>query len=124
MSKTPEELAEEFVNQEDTGSDTFAHGLRIGFLAGYQAAAPQWISVKDRLPEFGNLVLVFGVMEGALVPSVCIGMLSDNAENNYYDNTQPMKLWEAWERIGYDQMLLNNPKGITHWMPLPKPPEE
>jgi len=83
-----------------------------------------WISVKDRLPEFGNLVLVFGIMEGVLVPSVYIGMLSDNAENNYYDNTQPMKLWQAWERVGYDHILLNNPKGITHWMPLPESPKD
>ena len=25
---------------------------KVGFLAGYQAAKPQWISVKDRLPDF------------------------------------------------------------------------
>jgi hypothetical protein len=37
--KTPELLAEEFVNQEDTGSDTFAHGLRNGFLAGFKAGS-------------------------------------------------------------------------------------
>jgi hypothetical protein len=40
--KTPEELAEEFVNQEDTGSDTFAHGLRNGFLAGFELAKRQY----------------------------------------------------------------------------------
>jgi len=37
MSKTPEELAEEFVSKNTTGSETYEHGLRNGYLAGYQA---------------------------------------------------------------------------------------
>lgn len=55
--KTPEELAEEFVSKNTTGSETYEHGLRNGYLAGYQAAAPQWISVKESLPLFISQVL-------------------------------------------------------------------
>jgi hypothetical protein len=51
--KTPEELAEEFskVNAEtDVGAlGCYRQGLYEGFLAGYQAAASQWISVGDRI---------------------------------------------------------------------------
>jgi hypothetical protein len=36
--KTPEELAEEWVSKNTTGSETYEHGLRNGFLAGYKAA--------------------------------------------------------------------------------------
>jgi hypothetical protein len=102
MTKTPEELAEEFVNQEDTGSDTFAHGLRNGFLTGFQAAAPQWISVKDRLPEQDDEAM-----------SVLIsGEGWHNYEVAYFGPT-------AWYDK-YDDVV----EGVTHWMPLPKPPEE
>lgn len=36
--KTPEQMAEEWVSKNTTGSETYEHGLRNGFLAGYQAA--------------------------------------------------------------------------------------
>lgn len=98
IDKTPEELAEEFVNQEDTGSDTFAHGLRNGFLAGYQAAAPQWISVKDRLPEDISEVLI---AFGGGVSIACYG--------------------GDWRHPVYPMLPLLS---VTHWMPLPKPPKE
>ncbi len=81
-----------------------------------------WISVDNVLPEHGKLVLVFGIMEGGSTSIVSVGMLSNNAENNYYDNTQPLQLWETWERVQYDHMMLGTPKVITHWMPLPEQP--
>jgi flagellar biosynthesis/type III secretory pathway protein FliH len=34
-SKTPEEMTEEWVSKNTTGSETYEHGLRNGFLAGY-----------------------------------------------------------------------------------------
>jgi hypothetical protein len=116
--KTPEELAEEFVNQEDTGSDTFAHGLRNGFLAGYRAASELnssnnsngWISVKDRLPEADELVICFGRAFCQNGPSV---------EQGRYNK------WGQWQNCewdgcgGYEYF-----DEVTHWMPLPKPPEK
>jgi hypothetical protein len=59
MSKTPEETAEEWA--EDNDECGFA---RDAFLAGYKAArdqspdATKWISVKDALPKPTTLVVV------------------------------------------------------------------
>lgn len=36
--KTPEEMAEEYVNTNGSGNETYEHGLREGYIAGYQAA--------------------------------------------------------------------------------------
>ena len=56
----------------------------------------QWISVKDRLPEQGQEVIVYS--GGVLKPTV----FAYQFWNKHYD---------SWARI-------------THWMPLPKPPKE
>lgn len=45
--KTPEEMAEEYREEHDE-----CEFARDAFLAGYKAATPQWISVKERLPEY------------------------------------------------------------------------
>jgi hypothetical protein len=61
--ETPKRLALEYCDKTKIGMlDRLVVSLdeiRIGaFLSGYQAAAPQWISVKDRLPKLGTVVLV------------------------------------------------------------------
>lgn len=63
-----------------------------------QAAAPQWISVKDRLPERGESYLV----------------LKD-------DGTSPYQLAIVWFDRTWD---FPNADEVTHWMPLPEPPED
>lgn len=58
----------------------------------------EWISVKERLPSYGERVLVtegHGVFEAFL-------SISHN-----------------WSRLGVDWV-----EGVTHWMPLPELPEE
>lgn len=143
MSKTPEEMAEEY--RENHDECEFA---REAFLAGYEAAKdlllarfksllssfaetsfnpnhtawqifdilndrvadvskvmPQWISVKDRLPEEGKLVLTYG-------PDGIIDVL---ARYRVSKNS-----WK-WGRDGEFITLVFD---ITHWMPLPEPPKE
>lgn len=56
----------------------------------------KWISVKDRLPEEKTRVLVF-------VPHSSIKIDTDRIVG---------RIWVRW--YGH----------ITHWMPLPEPPEE
>jgi hypothetical protein len=99
MSKTPEELAEEYAQKEGQPWGCTKH-----FLSGYQASAPQWISVKDRLPEEDV--------------DVVIGWFSKTASNKTFwtiDAAQlTNKVFSGW-RV-YPE--------ATHWMPLPAAPKE
>jgi hypothetical protein len=101
--KTPEELAIEFADECVTDAGYMLS--KAGFLAGYQAAAPQWISVKDRLPENNGPILMWsGRLED--VPTC--------AAAGY-------ELWNwSTEYSPHDFRL----SAITHWMPLPQPPKE
>jgi hypothetical protein len=73
VNKTPEELAEEWIETNGWNTEPFRDEYTIefqkqGYVAGYQAgrsnseavqaAAPQWISVKDRLPEIEEYVVI------------------------------------------------------------------
>ena len=62
-----------------------------------------WISVKDRLPEHGVPVLVFDT-------------LANTIELMSWD-----KIMEVFETDDAYFVQLND---ASHWMPLPKPPEE
>ena len=102
MSKTPEELAEDWAwerTRQISGGDNVWSMREVdlakdAFLAGYQAAAPQWISVKDRLPELGSTCLIVTTKKEE-------GISIAWAEKAY---------WSKWD--------------VTHWMPLPQPPKE
>ena len=123
--KTPEELAEEYMDQDEVACAAINHDaedlVEAAFLAGYQAAkesnSPEkpdgcnssnnsngWISVKDRLPEEDV--------------DVAIGWFSKTASNKTFwtvDAAQlTNKVFSGW-RV-YPE--------ATHWMPLPKPPEK
>jgi len=87
--------------------------LKEGFLAGYQAAAPQWISVKDRLPELGQDVLVIkdGLYGLACMRKVKREPLPPPQFNN-------IEIWE-WD-YGFEA----REGQVTHWQELPEPPKE
>ena len=77
-------------------------------LEGWQAKAaqPEWISVEDRLPEIGTRVLLCGRYEGKGIIAYCaIG---------YFDGKTYREHWGA---------DINATAAITHWQPLPSPPE-
>ena len=80
-----------------------------GFRALWQdaeAAAPQWISVKDRWPDEDVTVLVF------------INYSIDDAKLlRIVSGAYRGKLWLCGQDI-YSERF------ITHWMPLPEPPKE
>lgn len=112
--KTPEELAKEWASKRTyvlTIHDTHTTIATEAFLAGFQAAAPQWISVKKRMPEDGVYM------------SCCDGWQVSIAElTTATDSTRFWAVVDRWSigsvepvRYGYSP---------THWMPLPKPPEE
>ncbi len=66
-------------------------------------AAPGWIRVEDRLPEVGKFVLTFG-------------------GSGYYEVDEVDYDWPG--RFRQDALSPGNPDEVTHWMPLPDPPEE
>ena len=102
--KTPEEMAEEYADL--CVSDAYYAPLKAGFLAGYQAAKPQWISVHERLPPDGAkvLLIVFGDIHYGWIDQ----SPSDPTEYClYFNNTYIDKGHHA----------------LTHWMPIPSKPK-
>jgi len=102
--KTPEQLAEEWIETNGWNTEPFRDEYTIefrkqGYVAGYQAAAPQWISVKDRLPNSTPMVL-----------AMCI----DGYELAYYGN---------YGKGQWTNTLGTEYLNVTHWMPLPEPPK-
>lgn len=110
MSKTPEELAVRYSDLREFADRRLDHKAKLlleqGFLAGYQAAQPQWISVKERLPEEGEEVLVFGQCLND--PAKVLGVRSR------YKGDQDWKY--TWE--GLDEWVYRE-NDVSHWMPLP-----
>lgn len=96
--KTPKQMAEEYCHKVPiSGFDRLFVSLeeiRIGAFKSGYQAAQQWISVKDRLPEDGVEVLV----------------VSDGETG------------ASWHEAGEFGWAIGGT--VTHWAPLPKPPEE
>ena len=67
----------------------------------------EWISVKDRLPDGNEPVLVYA--EDGVI-TVCSLVIADA-----FANPKNLKMWE--DNDGYDVC------DVTHWMPLPEPYE-
>ena len=67
----------------------------------------EWISVKDRLPDDDELVLVY-TKDG--VTSVCSLVIA-----NAFANLKNLKVWE--DNNGYYV------SDVTHWQKLPNPPK-
>lgn len=70
--------------------------------------ARQWISVKDRLPEDMKPVLVF-------MPTKAGGLIETGILIN------KVWRWGHWEDLSDDE--IPGHLEVTHWMPLPEPPE-
>lgn len=64
-----------------------------------------WVSVRDRLPEKGEYVLVYANAKYIDSEKVCIDKLEDGEKTAVWMHTH------GWFEV-------------THWMPLPEPPKE
>ena len=79
---------------------------------------PKWISVAERLPEEKCKCLVYKKHTGL---SALVSFTNDLESIDEYD-FQGQKRWGFFyydSEYGYCESL-----GVTHWMPLPKPPKE
>jgi len=75
----------------------------------------KWISVKDRLPEDGQQVIIFIFVENGAVSER--GTSSDYKDMKIAHH-QPSNRWYS-----YDNGMVSS-HAVTHWMPLPEPPEQ
>lgn len=103
--KKIEEIRMEYL-EEDTLSSKFAAEIIETVMDSYLQDAPtidpvkqEWISVKDRLPEVEERVLVYSYEDG-----INFGYFLGYEDGFFIDCVYP-----------------NEP---THWMPLPEPPKE
>ena len=65
----------------------------------------EWIGVKDRLPEFGKSILVHN--KGVEHSSIRMAFMTSRGFYDSYECGCGMKI-----------------DNVTHWMPLPIPPED
>ena len=92
---------EKISEQDSPYMDEHVNNSWLTWQAAKAQAVPEWISVKDSLPNRQVNVLVASKHN-----FVCIASLTNNHKNNkFYDG---------------DGLAINS---ITHWMPLPKPPK-
>lgn len=94
-----------------------------------RAKQPHWISVKDRLPEELTPVNVVWVNHN---PQLYYSKIKDVPQSNatavYFCGR-----WYWWDAVlidwlgeygrGREESLVDKEIEITHWMPLPEPPE-
>ena len=87
-----------------------AEAHRAAISALRQQEHPQWISVKDRLPDYMGEVLV--IVSGKPHENITLDGAYEIAE---YDPVEGwiLEMWPEW-CSGV----------VTHWMPFPEPPEE
>lgn len=117
--KTPEEMAEEYIEDHDE-----CEHAREAWLAGYHAAmanspekpegselgnspnnSDSWVGVQDRLPELDKFVLVYGND----------GSLDVRAVSERADYPWPPLWLDGWgESADYT---------VTHWMEIPELPK-
>jgi hypothetical protein len=84
----------------------------------WQSEQPQWISVKDKLPENDEDVLVFAKGKNSGANRVVITYIADSF---YFGGTQ-IKYSDGPQWNSPWQYFLEDYE-ITHWMPLPEPPK-
>lgn len=104
---TREEKLEKYLNHQymyENGDPSYIHGIKVGVSWADKNPKSPWISVEDKLPEKGVLVIV----------KTGIG--------NYYLGAKdsvalPKDEFALTELCCYVD-------GVTHWMPIPELPKE
>ena len=94
----------------------------------------EWINVKDRLPNTGIKVLAFYRLKNGMSRTITAQYhakftTEDTSEHGYTEYCDEKDMYytvEGWYEtvdnwdLDYDACFVS--EDITHWMPLPKPP--
>lgn len=96
------DLVQRLAAYEDTGLEPQEIRALAGASGRPNGAATGWISVQDKLPPLGQTVIVYREYAGGEV----------KVEQGCRD-------LDGWWRV-----YGTRTKRITHWMPLPQPPQE
>ena len=113
-------LLRKFIHQFDGRDveDAFVEDVLEAAADMLEQDAPEWISVKDRLPEPGEQVLL--IAYGWSDTTVYLGRLEHMTPETSWLTGITSKESE-WCIQGWS--YLREPR-VTHWMPLPEPPKE
>ena len=74
----------------------------------------EWISVEDRLPEIAEHVLAYYYPKSPAMEGRIIGI-----KHRFDLSTSPMFIKSKCDENGF-----GNCSKVTHWMPLPEPPNQ
>lgn len=98
-------------------TETLMHWMRVAYEAGNSPVIPDgWISCSDRMPEMGErqyyvLAADFKNNYPPSIPNTQVGVYGD-----WFNDGNP-----TWDDGDGEDLHL---KEVTHWMPLPEPPQE
>lgn len=128
--------------KEGCDKRTFAK-LMKGAVQQLEAQVPRWISVKDRLPENEKTVLISATRKGVNGKCWHVVMTAFYTDGNlhtedssfawdceyapleYCEETDDYIIPEGWwEAVECGDEFSAVDLFVTHWMPLPEPPEE
>ena len=70
-----------------------------------------WISVEERLPQNNQLVLAYTPCDGYMF----VGYYLEGRTSRY--------AWSEWYIVTAMRSTRKMKKKVTHWMPLPQPPD-
>ncbi|HFG4001144.1 TPA: DUF551 domain-containing protein [Escherichia coli] len=99
------------------GAEPVSQTYKLNELAGNSPVTPDgWISCSERMPEMGErqcYVLAADFKNNYLpsIPNTQVGVYGD-----WFNDGKP-----TWDDGGGEDLYL---KEVTHWMPLPEPPQE
>lgn len=107
-----EKFLEEWLSREDMEVGLRSE-LKVALLAGiaHEREKHRWISVKERLPESQGEFLIYSTSDPRL-----------NAKSKYLGNACFLVFSGKAFKTGFYIDSMYEPS-VTHWMPLPDPPE-
>ena len=78
----------------------------------------EWISVDDRLPDDGQIVLGYTPRDG----NIFVGYHKKDPANEHFRYREKCHFKE-WFLVTSMRSTQKVTKRVTHWMPFPTPPE-